>query len=243
MDKGRLQVAIKFAAYPTNKQIDPKEKKGSLHISVKKATGLPVMNPNGLTDASVKMCLLPKQNTFARKKTVTINDSLDPVWNQDFEFKHVSLAELNSSRVLEFTVWDYDRRGCNDFIGCVRLGLRPQDTIKQKDWMDSMEEEADQWEAMLERPGEWVECEHSLRPTIQSLNVSSARNASVVPALDTPDVATPPTEHRVLESTAALSKQMPEMSNDEDTGSEVSIVQRNLSTCLFKDDLVMSQTF
>lgn len=225
MDKGRLQVAIKFAAYPTNKQqIDPKERKGTLHISVKKASGLPVMDPNGLTDASVKMCLLPKQNSFARKKTETINDSLDPVWNEDFEFKLVSSAELASSRVLEFTVWDYDRRGCKDFIGCIRLGPGPpQDATnrRQKDWMDSTEEEAGQWAAMLERPGEWVEREHSLRTTIQSLNVSAPLAGDDI-TLDTPDRATPPSGHsRVHESTAALSRQMPELSYDEDTGSEV----------------------
>lgn len=35
--------------------------------------------------------------------------------------------------------------------------------------MDSCGEEVSQWEAMLSSPGEWAECEHCLRPSIQDV--------------------------------------------------------------------------
>ena len=36
--------------------------------------------------------------------------------------------------------------------------------------MDSTESEVKHWEETLEHPGEWVEYEHDLRPSIESLN-------------------------------------------------------------------------
>lgn len=75
--------------------------------------------------------------------------------------------------MLECSVWDFDVRGCNDFIGCIRLGPDPE-KFEKEEWMDSYAEEVTQWEDMLAKPGEWVEREHTLRPTIGTLNPSEA---------------------------------------------------------------------
>ena len=145
------------------------QKKGSLFIKIKEATGLLQMNPQGLTDSAVRIFLLPKRNPYSKKKTKCIKNTLDPVWNEDFEYKYVTLEELKSSRVLELSLWDYDRRGCNDFIGCVRLGPTPDETNSiSKDWMDSTDSEANHWTEMLAHPGEWMEACHELQPSIAS---------------------------------------------------------------------------
>ena len=161
-DKGNLTFSIQFAPYS-----DPR--KGSFFIKIKEAKGLPQMNPMGLTDSAVRIFLLPKKTPFSKHKTTCANNTLDPVWNEQFEYKYVALEELRTSRVLELTVWDYDRRGCNDFIGCVRIGPTPDETNSvHKDWMDSTESEAEHWAKMLTSPGEWVECCLKLRPSIIS---------------------------------------------------------------------------
>ena len=142
-------------------------------MSVKAAVGLPVMNSsNGRTDASVKLYLLPRRQA-TKKKTKIIKNDLNPEWSETFEFKKVSLEDLKSRRVLECSVWDFDVRGCNDFIGCIRLGPDPE-KFEKEEWMDSLSEEVSQWEDMLAKPGEWVEREHTLRPTIGSLHLAEA---------------------------------------------------------------------
>lgn len=137
---------------------------------VKAASGLPIMNSsNNRTDAFVKLYLLPRRQ-ITKKKTKLIKDCLTPEWNEQFEFKSVSLEDLKSRQVLECSVWDYDVRGCNDFIGCIRLGPDPE-KYEKEEWMDSFGEEVSQWEAMLETPEKWVEREHMLRPSIEALGI------------------------------------------------------------------------
>ena len=103
-------MAIKFK--PSVGKTKAVQSGGSLVIAVKEATGLPQMDPNGLTDSFVKTYLLPKRTNFAKKKTSTIKGTLDPAWNEELEYKLVSLNDLKTNRVLELSVWDFDRRGC-----------------------------------------------------------------------------------------------------------------------------------
>ena len=153
-------MAIKFDQYNG-------VQKGSLIVSVKEANGLPQMNSHGLTDAAVRLLLLPRYSFVAKKKTACIKNSVDPVWNEQFEYRNVTIPELRACRVLELSVWDYDRKGCNDFIGCVRLGPSPGDADKRCiDWVNSNINEAEHWTEMLNRPGEWVEAWHNLLPSI-----------------------------------------------------------------------------
>ncbi len=143
--------------------------KGSLFIKVKEAEGLPKMNSKGLADSSVRIFLLPKRTPYTKKKTKCVKNTLDPIWDEQFEYKYVSLEELETSRVLELTVWDFDRRGCNDFMGCVRLGPNPDEANNvHKDWMDSTDSEAEFWASMLASPKEWVSVSLPLRSSIAS---------------------------------------------------------------------------
>ena len=107
-----------------------------------------------------------------------VKSSLSPVWNEEFIYK-TSLKELLGDRVLEVTIWDYDKRGSNDFIGGLHLGPTPSETTRHKEWMDSIGEEAAHWEAMLARPGEWVEQWHTLRPRMDRVTTLPQKPASL----------------------------------------------------------------
>ena len=172
--KGRLRVSLKYTPQAKVRSSSSKTSRtiGTLHITIHQAEDLPIMDEHGLTDATVKMYLLPNQSSSGKRKTQIIKHSLNPVWNEQFTYENICLEDLTSGRVLEVTVWDYDRRGSNDFIGGLRIGPSPGSVAaaaKPKDWMDSIGDEVTHWEDMLARPGEWVEQWHVLRPSMQPL--------------------------------------------------------------------------
>ena len=153
---------------------------GTVHIAVYQAENLPVMDENELTNATVKIYLLPNQSSPGKYKTLVINHNINPVWNEQFTYENVYMDDLTSWRVLEITVWDYDRRGSNDLIGGVRIGPHPNSVSHTlEDWMDSTGDEVTHWEAMLEQPGEWVEQWHTLRPFMEPASKYSYPPCSV----------------------------------------------------------------
>jgi hypothetical protein len=157
---------------------------GTLHIAIYQAQNLPVMDEDKLTDATVKIYLLPNQSSSGKRKTQVVSHNLNPVWNEQFTYKNVYLDDLSSGRVLEVTVWDYDRRGSNDFIGGVRMGPHP-DSLPHllEDWMDSTGDEVTHWEAMLKQPGAWVEQWHTLRLSMEPASKYSPSPSSVRPVI------------------------------------------------------------
>ena len=137
---------------------------GTLHVAIHQAEDLPAMDQHGLTNAKVKLYLLPSQSSSSKRKTKVINQNLNPVWDEKFTYKNVFKEDLTTRRFLEVTVWDYDRRGSNGFIGGLRIGPEPESVPdKAMEWMDSSGDEVTHWKAMLDRPGEWVEQWHTLR--------------------------------------------------------------------------------
>ena len=175
--RGKLNLSLKFVP---SEEVGGKYKgktKGALHILIKQAEELPIMDSNGLTDATVKCYLLPHRSSSGKRKTKVIKNNLNPVWEEEFVYNYVTLEDLTSGRVLEVTVWDYDRRGSNDFIGGLRLGPTPGRAAKE--WMDSIGDEVSHWEAMLTCPGKWVEQWHTLRATMEPLGAFSATKPPV----------------------------------------------------------------
>ena len=171
--RGRLRVGLMFSPGETQRGRRGSRTKGFLHILIKQAEELPIMDPHGLTDGTVRCYLLPNRTSHSKKKTDVVKNSLNPIWEEQFTYD-VTLEELSSERVLEVTVWDYDRRGSNDFIGGLRLGPAPSTHMaRHKEWMDSIEDEVSHWEAMLAHPGEWVEEWHVLRPSMDPLGAIS----------------------------------------------------------------------
>ena len=169
----------------------PKETKkgkihGTLHMAVKQARDLPKMDDSGLADGFVKCYLLPDKSSAGKRKTGVVKNNLNPVWGEQFHYEKVVLDELSSERVLEVTVWDWDRGSSNDFIGGLRLGPAPGRTTKRKEWMDSIGDEVSHWEAALAHPGEWVEQWHTLRPSMdpRSIDLSAPPKPSPLPTTE-----------------------------------------------------------
>ena len=167
--RGRLKLAL---CYETTDSPQPHPDHGSrgcgiLHIKIQEAEDLPIMDVNSLIDATVRCLLLPNRSLSSKRKTRVVKNSLSPVWNEEFTYK-VSRDELRE-RVLEVTLWDYDRRGSNDFVGGLRLGGSPSLGGNREEWMDSVRDEAVHWKAMLAHPGEWVEEWHTLRPSMDPM--------------------------------------------------------------------------
>lgn len=142
------------------------------------------MDLNNQTDGVVRCYLLPNKMVGGKKKSSLVKNSLNPVWNDELTYTYLSLNELEDSRTLEVTVWDFDRRGSNQFIGGIRLGPNPFDIPDQFNWMDSSESEATHWQDMLSNPGEWVEAWHTLRPSMDfqdQIHKGTGENLSDVP--------------------------------------------------------------
>lgn len=69
------------------------------------------------------MCLYNTSYSAENKRrTKHIPRSLNPEWHQTIMFQDVPRDEIRR-RVLEFTVWDYDRFKANDFLGEVVIDL------------------------------------------------------------------------------------------------------------------------
>ena len=152
----------------------------NVHIKVKKAEGIPAMDPSGSTNAFVRAFLLPNKQMSSKKKTKIVFNSLNPVWEEEMVYNLVPLNELETSRVLELTVWDHDRRGINAFVGGVRIGSDPMVASNPELWMDSSPDESSHWEAMLAQPGEWVEQWHTLRTTMDPRQVIKKRRKTSI---------------------------------------------------------------
>ena len=152
---------------------------GKLYIQIKSAEGLPSMDSTGDTNPFVRCYLLPSVTPSGKRKTPVVHKSLNPVWNEQFFYKRQQIEDLKTSRALEVTVWDMDRRGTHGFMGCVRLGPNPfTPGNAQEAWMDSSGEEVMHWEEALDNPEEWVERWHVLRPS-SSPRVRGGKKAGV----------------------------------------------------------------
>ena len=58
----------------------------------------------------------------SKKRTKTVVNTNNPTWNQTFMYPRIHLEDLRS-KVIEVTVWDYDRFGSNEFLGEVLIEL------------------------------------------------------------------------------------------------------------------------
>ena len=157
-------------------QFSPKDTKkgktrGTFQVTIKEGKELHCNSPGGQTDAIVKCYLLPDKSSSGKRKTSVVMNNRNPVWDEQFSYEKVILEEIVRERVLEVTVWDFDKKG-NSFVGGLRLGPAPGQAAAHKEWMDSIGEEVVHWEAMLARPGEWVEQWHTLRTTMDPRNVA-----------------------------------------------------------------------
>ncbi|PVD25129.1 hypothetical protein C0Q70_15627 [Pomacea canaliculata] len=94
----------------------------TLNVHVIQAVNLRPRDINGLSDPFVKVYLLPGRGPENKRRTKHIPRTLNPEWHQTLVFQDVARGELQN-KVLELTVWDYDRFKANDFLGELVLEL------------------------------------------------------------------------------------------------------------------------
>ena len=90
---------------------------GVLHVHLSHAVGLKAMDRNGFSDPYVKLSLKGQQH-----KSKTIKKTLDPKWDEGFEFKG-ELRELISDP-LQLHVFDKDWGSSDDKLGNASVDLR-----------------------------------------------------------------------------------------------------------------------
>ncbi|VDP70527.1 unnamed protein product, partial [Echinostoma caproni] len=100
----------------------------SLTVHVSRARDLPSMDLNGLADPFVKVRLHPDptEDPDFNRQTKYMPNTLTPEWQQTVVFMNCFKRTLKR-RVLEVTVWDFDRLKTNDFMGqtLINLGVLP----------------------------------------------------------------------------------------------------------------------
>ena len=173
-NNGQIQLALKFAPKGTENNVT----RGTLSVQIQRACNLSTGEETGNPDPYVKCSLLPY--AAEQRKTAVVKNSSSPSWKESFLFERVTLEELVQGRVLEVTVWDFNQGISNDFIGGLRIGPAPSGTSQDREWMDSIREEAAHWEAMLAHPGEWTERWHTLRKTMEprSADISALQSSN-----------------------------------------------------------------
>ena len=102
--------------------------------------------------------LLPDKSKKSKQKTPVVKKSLNPKWNYHFVYDNVTHEEL-MDRVLELTIWDFDRGSSNEFLGGVRLGLG----AGIQEWDDATSEEQAAWNKMLNNQNDWNQVSLTLR--------------------------------------------------------------------------------
>ena len=165
--RGQLQLSLRFSPTDTKKG----KTRGTLHVLVKQGKELVRPGSSAKPDPVVKIYLLPDKSSSGKRKVGVIKNNSNPVWEEEVSFEKVVLEEAAKERVLEITVWDWDKKG-SSFIGGLRIGPSPVGSAHHKPWLDSIGEEATHWENMLAHPGEWLEQWHTLRTSMDPRNLA-----------------------------------------------------------------------
>jgi len=100
---------------------------GSLHVHLSHATNLKAMDSNGFSDPYVKLALRGQTH-----KSKTIRKTLNPRWDEQFEFKGV-LGEL-LEQPMQLHAFDYDFGKRDDKLGNASIDLRVFERARQHDF-------------------------------------------------------------------------------------------------------------
>jgi len=58
----------------------------------------------------------------SKQRTKTVAGTLDPKWNQSFIYSPIKRSDIRT-KLLQITVYDYDRIGSGEYVGEVREEL------------------------------------------------------------------------------------------------------------------------
>ncbi|CAL1538466.1 unnamed protein product, partial [Lymnaea stagnalis] len=104
-----------------------------LIISVISAIDLPLTDAGKFRNPYCKMYMLPDRSEKSKRRTKTVASTIDPTWNQTFIYCPVKESDMHE-RLLEITVWDYDRVGASEFLGEVLIDLTTANLNDEPYW-------------------------------------------------------------------------------------------------------------
>lgn len=93
-------------------------------MGIFEATELPALDMGGTSDPYVKVYLLPEKKK--KFETKVHRKTLNPVFNENFEFKNLPYADI-TSKTLVLAVYDFDRFSKHDQIGEIKVPLNKVD--------------------------------------------------------------------------------------------------------------------
>eukprot|EP01050_Picozoa_sp_SAG11_P000949 SAG11_NODE_36_length_21869_cov_38.038999_11_plen_3076_part_00 len=117
-----LNVSGKSAKVSVAKASTSDAAAGTMTLRIVSCANLTPADRNGLSDPFITLRLLDSEGrAIAEKKTEVHHETLSPVFDQEFIFAVTS----NDIPNLLITVWDYDKRGGDDYLGevCSDLAL------------------------------------------------------------------------------------------------------------------------
>mmetsp|Transcript_2425 Transcript_2425/g.8659 ORF Transcript_2425/g.8659 Transcript_2425/m.8659 type:complete len:934 (-) Transcript_2425:51-2852(-) len=101
-----------------------------LIVTVVAGRNLAIKDSNGFSDPYVYVWTVPELHSKTRCKSKTIYKSLNPEWEETFEFE---VDTSNPDAELRVQVWDYDRFASDDFMGTISIPLHSLMNKKEVD--------------------------------------------------------------------------------------------------------------
>ncbi|MEQ2214261.1 hypothetical protein XENOCAPTIV_028581 [Xenoophorus captivus] len=113
-----------------------------------------------------QMALMGKPRS-TKRKTAIVKKNLNPQYNTTFVYKELSLEQLRGM-CLELTVWDREAMLSNEFLGgvCLSSGKGTVKIGKEEVEPESVGEEINLWQKMMQYPDSWAEGTLPLRSTM-----------------------------------------------------------------------------
>ncbi|KIH68994.1 C2 domain protein [Ancylostoma duodenale] len=102
---GRIEISLYFSHVERQ-----------LTVCIERVDDLPPRADGSPRNPYVKVFLLPDRSEKSRRQTSVLAEAIRPIWNESFYYQGITEPML-MERVLEVTVWDYDKFEANSFLG------------------------------------------------------------------------------------------------------------------------------
>nr|CDJ91786.1 PDZ and C2 calcium-dependent membrane targeting domain containing protein [Haemonchus contortus] len=102
---GRIEISLYFSHVERQ-----------LTVRIERVADLPPRADGSPRNPYVKIFLLPDRSEKSRRQTTVLAEAITPIWNESFYYQGITEPML-MERVLEVTVWDYDKFEANSFLG------------------------------------------------------------------------------------------------------------------------------